>query len=155
MLTLRLITSLLYDHNDKEQEIRLETEFARARQQFNDSLIQSVARWHLQGEFTCYHRKNTRELSLRSKHNLYAAILICLNFSCLFLLLVLCLFWVLFVLIFVLCIPQYVRCYDVTVTSLAVAKNWAFVRSFKMSRRKQSNPKPLKSRCFKFLHVVC
>lgn len=39
MLTLRLITSLLYDHSDKEQEIRLKTEFARARPQFNDSLI--------------------------------------------------------------------------------------------------------------------
>lgn len=39
MLTLRLITSLLYDCSDKEQEIRLETEFARARKQFHDSLI--------------------------------------------------------------------------------------------------------------------
>lgn len=38
MLTLRLITSLLYDCSDKEQEIRLETEFARALRQFNDSL---------------------------------------------------------------------------------------------------------------------
>lgn len=105
MLKLRLITSLLYDHSDKEQEIRLETESARAHQLFNDSLFQSVARWHSKGEFTCYRRKFTRELSLRPKHNLYAAILICLNFSCLFLLLVLCLFSA-FCVDFVLCIPK-------------------------------------------------
>lgn len=75
MLTLRLITSLLYECCDKEQEIQEETEYARANQQFHDSL------WSVSRSLACIgwiyaptSRENTRELSTRSKHNLFALV---------------------------------------------------------------------------------
>lgn len=126
MLTLRLITSLLYDHSDKEQEIRRETEFARAPQQFNDSLI-PVSRslafvgWIIRATIAKIHVNCHFVQNITCTRQFWFAWTVLVCFCCLF-----CVYFECFCVDFCAFYSKHVRCCDVTVTSLAFAKILGF-----------------------------